>query len=183
VTLSVNKKEGYLTLTTVFEEDLLTAQVAKRAQDLLQETITTYKTKRAHDQLQFFENRYEEKKKEYQYAQSKLANYKDKNQFVTSALGSTEETRLQNDYNLAYSVYSELAKQLENAKIKEKKVTPVYVIIKPIVVPFEPFAPKKTTILMVSIILGVVLGMGYVFGVYFIKNSNATLFKARSQQL
>jgi len=158
VTLSVNKKEGYLTLTSIFEEDLLAAQVAKRAQQLLQETITAYKTKRAADQLAFFEKRYNEKKDEYQQAQARLANFQDRNLFVTTAVGESNETQLKNEYNLAFSVFTEMAKQYENAKIKVKRVTPVYIIIKPVVVPNEPFAPKKSFILFVSVIIGAVIG-------------------------
>lgn len=162
VTLSVNKKEGYLTLTSIFGEDVLTAQVAEKAQQLLQERITAYKVKRATDQLAFFEMRYNEKKQEYQQAQSKLANYQDRNLFVTTAVGESNETKLKNEYNLAFSVFTELAKQYENAKIKVKRVTPVYIIIKPVVVPNEPFAPKKSFILLVSLILGGVMGSCFV---------------------
>lgn len=167
LTLSINKKEGYLTLTSIFEEELLTAQVAKRAQQLLQETITAYKTKRANEQLIFFEKRYNEKKVEYQQAQGKLAGYKDRNLFVTSAIGGSQETRLQNEYNLSYSVFTELAKQYENAKIKMKRVTPVYIILKPIVVPNEPFAPRKSVILFVTIFLGLAIGSGFVIAKEF----------------
>lgn len=167
LTLSINKKEGYLTLTSIFEQDLLTAQVAKRAQQLLQETITAYKTKRASEQLVFFEKRYNEKKVEYQQAQGKLAGYQDRNLFVTSAIGGSQETRLKNEYNLSYSVFTELAKQYENAKIKMKRVTPVYIILKPIVVPNEPFAPRKTIILFVSIFLGAAIGCGVIIAKEF----------------
>ncbi len=168
VTLTINKKEGYLTLTSIFEQDILSAQVAKRAQLILQETITSYKTKRANEQLIFFEKRYNEKKIEYQQAQTRLAGYKDQNLFVTSAIGGSQVTRLQNEYNLAYSVFSELAKQYENAKIKVKRVTPVYIILKPVVVPNEPFAPRKTTILIVFMVLGGVISSGIVLGRAFL---------------
>jgi len=175
VTLSINKKEGYLTLTSIFEQDILTAQVAKRAQQLLQETITAYKTKRAKEQLIFFEKQYNDKKIEYQQAQSKLAGYKDRNLFVTSAIGGSQETRLQNEYNLTYSVFSELAKQYENAKIKMKRVTPVYIILKPIVVPNEPFAPKKAMILLVSIFIGGIIGCGVILSKDLYKKKNLNI--------
>lgn len=175
VTLTINKKEGYLTLTSIFEQDILTAQVAKRAQQLLQETITAYKTKRANEQLIFFEKRYNEKKIEYQQAQGKLAGYKDRNLFVTSAIGGSQETRLQNEYNLSYSVFSELAKQYENAKIKVKRVTPVYIILKPVVVPNEPFAPRKTIILLVAVFLGGAIGCGVVLGKDFYKKKKSNI--------
>jgi len=175
LTLNMNKKEGYMTLTSVFGEALLTAQVAKKAQEMLQEKITAYKTQRANDQLTFFEKRFNEKKVEYMRAQNQLASYKDRNLFVTSAVGNSEETRLLGDYNLVFSVYSELAKQLENAKIKVKRVTPVYVIIRPVVVPLEPFAPRKSIILIVFTMVGGIVGAGLIFikNYYaFAKNKN-----------
>lgn len=176
VTLNMNKKEGYMTLTTILGEPLLTAQVAKKAQELLQEKITAYKTQRAIEQLHFFEKRCDEKKIEYLRAQSQLAGFKDRNLFVTSAVSNSEETRLLAEYNLAFSVYSELAKQLENAKIKVKRVTPVYVIIKPIVVPLEPFAPRKGIILSVFMVFGGFIGAVYVFAknyLAFLKHKNS----------
>lgn len=175
VTLIINKKEGYLTLTSVFGESLLTAQIAKRAQDLLQENITTYKTKKALEQLEFLNKRCNEKRSEYESAQSRLASYKDRNLFVTTATGSSEQERLENNYNLAFSIYSEISKQLETAKIKVKRVTPVYVILKPVVVPLEPFAPKKTIILIMNMIIGCLLGALVVFVKHyrkFLKDSN-----------
>lgn len=179
VTLNMNKKEGYMTLTCIFGEPLLTAQVAKKAQEMLQEKITAYKTQRANDQLSFFEKQFKETKVKYLHAQNQLANYKDKNLFVTSAVGNSTETRLQGDYDLAFSVYSELAKQLENAKIKVKRVTPVYVIIKPVVVPNEPFAPIKKIILLVFLMIGVVVGLGLIF----VKNYYAFVKKKNVEKI
>lgn len=161
--LTINKKEGYLTLTSTFEEALLTAQIAKRAQEILQQTITNYKTQRAYEQLDFFQKRYNEKKKDYEQAQAKLARYKDRNLFVTTAVGSSEQQRYENEYNLTFSVYSELAKQLENARIKVKRVTPAYIIIKPVMVPNEPFEPKKSMIIAVILILGTISSLGFIF--------------------
>lgn len=161
--LTINKKEGYLTLTSTFEEALLTAQIAKRAQELLQQTITNYKTQRAFEQLDFFQKRYNEKKKDYELAQARLSRYKDRNLFVTTAVGSSEQQRYENEYNLAFSVYSELSKQLENARIKVKRVTPAYIIIKPVMVPNEPFEPKKSMILALILILGIIVSFGYIF--------------------
>lgn len=170
ISLLINKKEGYLTLTTTFSEDLLTAQIAKRSVELLQQTITSYKTKRALEQLEFFEKRYLEKKVDYLAASKRLANYKDENLFMATATGNSTETRLTNEYNLAFSVYSELAKQLENAKIKVKKVTPVFVTIKPITVPMKPYAPRKSIIVAVSVIFGCLLGCLLTFIRFYIQS-------------
>lgn len=167
VTLTINKKEGYLTLTSIFDEASLSAQVAKKALDLLQANITEIKTKRAKDQLEFIQNSYKEKKAEYLNASRRVASYKDRNMFVSTSIGSSEETKLENEYTLSYSVYSELAKQLETAKIRVKQTTPVFLVIKPIVVPLEPFAPRKSIILLASCLIGIVVGCLIIFAIQY----------------
>lgn len=168
VKLTLNKKEGYLTLTCTFPEALLTAQVAKKSQEMLQQTIIEYKTKRAIEQLKYIEQQYAEKKINYKVSQTKLASYKDRNQFVSMAMAGTTQERLEGEYNIAYSVYSELAKQLENAKMKVKKETPAFVILKPVVVPYKKTKPQRIMILFIWTIVSGVLGAGWVFGKTYI---------------
>jgi hypothetical protein len=168
ITLTVNKKEGYLTLTCVAQEALLAAQIAQRAQELLQETITGYKIKKSSEQLKFIEARYWEKKRVYESIQSKLAGYQDRNLNMFTAAANTGQERLQNEYNIAYSVYSELAKQLEQAKIQVKNDAPVFAIIKPVVVPLKKTKPQRFTILFVWMFVGVLGGSGVVAGKEYI---------------
>ncbi len=54
----------------------------------------------------------------------------------------TQEEALTNEYNLTYSVYSELAKQMEQAKIAVNETTPILTIVEPVVVPIERSKPK-----------------------------------------
>lgn len=164
VTLVVNKKEGYLTLTCIMPEALLAAQVAEKAQKLLQKTITEYKTQSSTEQLVFIEQRYKEKKDDYQKVQDRLAFFRDRNQNVSTAAAKTELDRLQGEYDIAYSVYSELAKSLEQTKIQVKRQTPVFAIIKPVVVPREKFKPKRSIILLMWTLIGGIAGLGIVFG-------------------
>ncbi len=168
VELSINKKEGYLTLTCYMSEPLLTAQVAEEALNLLQKYIVNFKTKKATEQLAFIEQRYAEKKADCIKAQERLASFRDRNWHVSTASALAEQERLQNDYDIANSVYSELAKSLEQSKIQVKRQTPAFAIIKPVVVPIEKDSPNRLKILMVSIILGFVVGVGYVFGKEFL---------------
>jgi hypothetical protein len=164
ITLNVEKKEGYLTLTSTFPEALLSAQVAKKAQELLQQTIVEYKTKKASDQLTFINQRYIEKKEELEKAQEKLASYRDRNQFLSTAMAGTELERLQNEYNLTYSVYTELSKQLENAKIQVKEQTPVFAILKPIIVPTKKTKPNRILILFAWTLIGCIVGITSLYG-------------------
>ncbi len=164
ISLSVNSKEGYVELSSHFFEPGLAAQVTKKAKELLQRTITEFKIEKATAQLQFIEERYNEKRKEFEAAQEKLAVFRDQNKNVTSAVALTQEEQLQNEYQLAFNVYSELAQQLEQAQIKVKEDTPVFSTIKPVIVPTEKSKPDRPLILVICIVLGGISGIGVVFG-------------------
>ena len=149
---------------------MLSAQVADQARELLQKYITRFKIEKASDKLSFIEQRYEEKKKEFEKAQIRLASFSDQNKNVTSAVARTEESRLQGDYTIALNVYNELAKQLEQAKIQVKEETPVFSILEPAMVPREKSKPKKPLIVFIWLFLGGIIGTGMVFGKVFLKD-------------
>ena len=77
--------------------------------------------------------------------------------------------RLQGEYSIALNVYNELAKQLEQAKIKVKEETPVFSVLEPAVVPNEKAKPKKAMIIAIWLFLGGIVGVGVVFGRVFLK--------------
>ncbi len=167
ISLEINEKEGYLNLTALAKKPELAAQLAHKAQSLLQEYITNFKLEKAQTQLNFIEKRYSEKKNEFVYSQERLARFRDKNKNMSSALARTEEERLQSEYNLAYSVYSELAKQLEQAKIQVKEETPVFSIIQPVQIPIKKSKPNRPLILIVWTFLGGIIGVGIILGKEF----------------
>lgn len=164
ISLDANSKDGYLTLSVTMPEALTAAEVASKAQEMLQRHITEFKIAKASDQLKFIEERYEEKKAEFEAAQERLAAYRDRNKNISSAVARTGEERLQSEYNIAYNVYNELAKQLEQARIQVKEDTPVLSVIKPVVVPVEKSKPNRPMILIIWLFLGGIIGVGIVFG-------------------
>ncbi len=174
VYLDINTKDGYITLTTIMPEALAAAQLGQKAQSLLQKYITEFKIEKAQAQLNFVEERYHEKQEEFIQAQQMLAHFRDQNKNVSTAIAQTEEERLQSEYQIAQSVYNELAKQLENSRIQVKEETPVFSIIEPISVPTTSFKPKRKQILIIWIFLGGMIGIGWVFGKHYL-----TEFKAK----
>lgn len=164
VSLNADVKEGTLSLTAIMPEALASAQLGQSALTLLQSYITKYKTEKAQEQLNFIQERFEVKKAEFEQVQLNLASFRDRNKFMSTAIAKTEEERLQSEYQIAFSVYNEMAKQLETAKIQVKQETPVLTVIEPIAVPNERSQPNRTQILMIWIFLGGVLGIAWVFG-------------------
>jgi LPS O-antigen subunit length determinant protein (WzzB/FepE family) len=169
LSLEVNEQDGYLTLVSRFHQAHLSAQVAQKAQKLLQEYVTQFKIEKATAQLEFIKGRYEENKSDFEEAQSQLAAFRDANKNITSEIMRTHEERLQNEYQLAFEVYSELAKQLEQSMIKVKEDTPVLSIINEVTVPIEKSKPNRVLILIIWIILGGFIGFSVVAGNHYFK--------------
>jgi len=163
ILLSVDKKNGYVSLVVNGSEPLATAQIANKAQELLQEKITEFRIKKTKKDLEFIEGRYNDKKAEFEKAQDDLARFLDENVGKLSNRASNEKKRLENQSQLSFTVYSELAKQLETKRISVKEDTPMFSIIQSVIVPVKPSKPRKMVILMMSILIGAALGLTMVF--------------------
>ncbi len=161
VNLAVDKKEGYITLSVTGTEPVQTTELAMKAQQLLQEEITRFRVEKSQSQLDYIQARYDEVKKETEAYQERLAVLTDRSQNLTGTRDKIEHDRIQSKYTISNSVYGELAKQLEQAKMQVKKDTPVFTIIQPIQVPNQPSNSRAKT-LIVWTFLGGVLGCGIV---------------------
>ncbi len=168
VVLTLDDKKGFVTITVNMPEPLAAAQLAQATVDLLQEYITVFKVEKVKSNLDFVQSRYDEVKAEFEDVQARRARYRDANHNTIKNQARIEMERLEAEYQLAMNVYSELAMQLEQAKIKVKETTPILTIINPVTVPYKKSAPSRPTILLAFIFLGCVLGMGCVLGIPFV---------------
>lgn len=163
VSLSVDTKQGYLTLTVDGTEPIMTAELALKAQQLLQEEVTRFRVEKSQSELEYIQARYDEMKKETELYQEQLASLTDRSQDVTTTRARIGRDRIQTKYNLSNSIFTDIAKQLEQAKMQVKKDTPVFTIIQPVAVPTQPSNSRART-LIVWTFLGIVLGCGIVLG-------------------
>jgi hypothetical protein len=166
VTLAVDKKEGYVTLNVVATEPILAAEMAMKAQQLLQDEITRFRVEKSQKELDYIQARYDEVKKEAESYQEQLAKITDKSQDLTTSRDRIERDRIQSKYTLANSIYTELAKQLEQGKLQVKKDTPVFTVVQPVTVPTQPSNSRAKT-LIVWTFFGFILGCGWVLGKEF----------------
>ncbi len=61
---------------------------------------------------------------------------------------------MNNEYTLLFGVYSELAKQREQANIQVKETTPVFTVVEPVTIPTERSKPKRGLICIAFTFLG-----------------------------
>lgn len=164
-----NNEDGFIEISCSMPEALPASQMTKKIQELLQKSITDFKIRKTKDEFEFIEERYNELKIDFEKKQVALASFRDRNKGLITSRSQSRIEKLQSEYNLAYSIYSELAKQLETQKIKLKENTPVFTIIKPVSVPVDKSKPKRVLIIIVWLFLGVISGIGVVFGEKMLK--------------
>jgi len=59
----------------------------------------------------------------------------------------TEQERLQNDMNLAFQVYSQVAQQLQVARAKIQEEKPVFAVVEPATVPLQASNSRKMVVI------------------------------------
>lgn len=165
ISAGIDQRTGVISVSAEFPDRRIAAQIAQYAVDYLTQYITQYRIEKAQSDLEFVQQRHDERKQDFHQAQINLARFRDANRNIVSAAARTEEQRLQDQYNLAFNVYNGLAQQLEQARIKVQEETPVIKVLEPVSVPVERSKPRRGMVIVVTTFLGVILGLGWVFGV------------------
>lgn len=166
IAAEVDKKTAMTTITVTLQDPKVTAIVADSVVGKLQQYIIDYRIKKAKEDCAYLEDLYKERQQEYYQAQSKYAHYFDTNRNIAFQSIRAEQERLQNDMNLAYQVYSQVAQQLQVARAKIQEEKPVFAVVEPATIPLAPSGTSRKLI-VVSIILFAVFATGVwkLFGV------------------
>ena len=162
LSLSINDKEGFITISFTDNDKNIAAQITQIAQTLLQKKIIEFKNKSSKEMLDFAIKQYEEKKTSYEKLQDKRAIFVDKNINISSSLFQNKLSRIESEVSISASIVQQLASQVEQAKLQVNKDTPVFTTIQPVTIPFERSAPKRSLIVIVFGFLGIVISVGYV---------------------
>lgn len=159
ITTEVDKKTAKTTISVTLQDPKVTAIVADSVVAKLQQYIIDYRIKKAKEDCAYLEELYKERQHEYYQAQSKYAHYFDSNRNIAFQSVRAEQERLQNDMNLAYQVYSQVAQQLQVARAKIQEEKPVFAVVEPATVPLEPSGTSRK-IIFVGILFIVVCATG-----------------------
>lgn len=158
---NVEKKTAMTTITVTLQDPKVTAIVADSVVAKLQQYIIDYRIKKANEDCAYLEELYKERQQEYYEAQSKYAHYFDSNRNIAFQSVRAEQERLQNDMNLAYQVYSQVAQQLQVARAKIQEEKPVFAIIEPAIVPLLPSSTSRKAIIIGFIFLSIAIVGGW----------------------
>lgn len=156
---NVDKKTGVTSVAVTTQDPMVSAIIADTVIAKLQERIIVYRTDKAEKNSRYWEQIYEERKNDYYNAQQAYAHYVDANKNVILQSVLAERERLQNEVNLAYQVYSNVATQLQLARAKVQEAKPAFAVVEPATVPLRPSGTSRKMIL-VGIVFLAVAGAG-----------------------
>ena len=149
IIVTVDKKTGKTKMSFEAQDPLVVATVMNAVVDNLKDYMSDYRTSKSRQDVENLSVICEERKQDYYKAQQAYAKYMDANKSVIRQSAQAESQRLQQEMNLAYQVYSQVATQLEGARIKVQQAKPVFAILDPVTVPIKKAAPSKAKMLVV----------------------------------
>lgn len=163
VVAEIDKKTGVITIRAKMPDPAVAATVARFSLDYLTNYVTNYRTGKSRQQVKFLTQQVINARRRYQAAEYGLSAYRDRNRSLFLNTAKIEEQRLQADYLLAQTVYNDLSKQLEQARIKVQEEAPVFQVLEPARVPLRKSEPKRTMIALGFAIFGAIVGLAIFF--------------------
>ena len=162
ISVVVDKKTGKTEISLEMQDPLVVATVVEAVMENLKDYMSDYRTSKVRQDVDNLSLIYEQRKQDYYAAQQAYAQYVDGNRSVALRSAQAESERLQQEMNLAYQVYSQIATQLEAARIKEQEAKPVFAVLEPVSIPNKKAAPSKAKLLVIFTFLAGCLSAAWV---------------------
>jgi uncharacterized protein involved in exopolysaccharide biosynthesis len=143
VVCDVDKKTLVITINVTDQDPLIAATVADSVQNRLQAFITNYRTSKARGDLEFNQKLFRETKARYEKARRDFASFADANQDVILESVRSKQTDLENEMQLQYNAYTQVAAQLQAAEAKVQEDTPAFTTLQSATVPVKKAGPSR----------------------------------------
>lgn len=155
IAANVDKKTGVTSISVTMQDPLVAAIVTDTLLNKLKEHIISYRISKAEEDCRYYEKLYNESKDNYYKAQKAYAEYLDANKNIVLRSVQIEGERLQNEMNLAYNVYNQMAGQLQLGRTKVQEAKPMFAVVEPASVPLLPSGTSRKMILIGIVFLAV----------------------------
>ncbi len=153
VVCDVDKKTMVITINVTDQNPVIAAKMADTVKTRLQNFITDYRTSKVRVDLAYNEKLYAETKARYDKARQLYAEFSDANQDVILESVRQRQTELENDMQLQYNAYQQVATQLLAAKAKVQEETPAFTTLQSATVPVVKAGPKRAQMCLIFVFL------------------------------
>lgn len=159
----IDKKVNLLTMTiNVPTDPILAAELANFIADQLDIYNKYFRNYKARDQREFVGKSIKDTKSELESSESALIIFKEENRDLSSPEKMLQYERLKTEVEVQRTVYIELRKQFEIAKIEEIKETETLDILERAVVPIKKIKPQRLIILISFTFIGIIFSILFI---------------------
>ncbi len=149
VVCDVDKKTMVISIMVTDQDPLICATMADSVQHRLQDFITEYRTKKAKVDLAYNQKLYKEAKARYDKARHLYADFADANNDIVLESVRQRQTELENELQLMYNAYSQVALQLQAAEAKVQEETPAFTTLQSATVPVKKAGPGRAKMCLI----------------------------------
>ena len=153
VVCDVDNKTMVITITITDQNPVIAARMADTVKTRLQNFITDYRTSKARVDLEYNKKICAETKARYEKARQLYAAFMDANQDIILQTVRQKQTDLENEMQLQYNAYQQVASQLLAAEGKVQQETPAFTTLQSATVPVLKAGPKRALICMLFVFL------------------------------
>ena len=161
VSISVNQKDGFITITANMPNSEYAANTCINAREILQQTVINNRIKSAKQKLEYSEEQLNSKRIEFEEVKNKLAYFNDSNLNLVTSSVINEREKLEAEFQIINAVMIELSKQVEQRKLQVSEDTPVFSIVKEASMPVTRSSPKRTQMVLIFGFIGLVASISY----------------------
>lgn len=162
--VSMDVKTNIITMFIETKEPRLSADILNSIVEQLDRFVLTKRTTTASEQRKFIEGRLAEVKGDLTRSEDALKDFRERNTQVRSPQLLLEQGRLERDLQINNTLFIELKKQYEIAKIEEVKNMPVISVLDLARPAVYKDRPKRSVIVIATFFLTFLLALTYVVG-------------------
>lgn len=153
VSCDVDAKTLVITIKVTDQDPLVCATVADSVKAHLQQAITDYRTRKARVDLEYNQKLFRETKARYDRARQAYAAFADANQDVILESVRSKRADLENEMQIQYNAYTQVAAQLTAASARVQEETPAFTTIQRATVPVKKAGPARAKKLLIYLFL------------------------------
>ncbi len=162
VVCEVDNKTMVITINVTDQNPVICANMADTVKTRLQNFITDYRTSKARVDLEYNQKLYAETKARYEKARQKYAEFMDANHDIILQTVRQKQTDLENEMQLQYNTYTQVAAQLIAAEAKVQEDTPAFTTLQSATVPVKKAGPARAKICLVFLFLAFLCTTGWI---------------------
>ena len=162
VVCDVDKKTMVITINVTDQDPVIAATMADTVKTRLQNFITDYRTSKARVDLEYNRKICAETKARYEKARQLYAEFMDHNRDIILQTVRQKQTDLENEMQLQYNAYQQVAAQLLSAEAKVQEETPAFTTLQSATVPVKKSGPKRAQMCLIFVFLAFLGTTGWI---------------------